>query len=154
MTAKDIIDAWMDELVETVPELADALPHKYASWSLEKLYAEAGERHIAIWFASDAAATASAGLVVVPSSTVVQTYAVVVWEAVADPERLMDDDAANLAWLRLEEAIRARFMVKANIRLGDASMRQTLYAGSSVPAHSTLRVMEVRFACTFDVVHT
>lgn len=144
MTWRAVVDAWVADITGNVDGMADVVVHPYAPWSLELLYVERNERHLAVWPEPDAEATT-------PFTTdggqmTEQDYVVVVWED-AGPEssRLIDDDAANGDWLDLAEAIRARFFVAANVRIGDPLIMRTRYMSGTFPAVANLRVMELRF---------
>lgn len=158
MSWTQVCDAWIDELVESVPGLEPpVIAHRYAPWSLEQLAASGTARHFAVWPMVDA--EGSEGFVSTPSARLSQTFEVLVWEGVPDAARLMDDDKADAAWLALQEAIRARFEHAANLvgptAIGqDGTIEQERYVGGSFPAHSHLRVMELRFAVFRQITFT
>lgn len=145
MSFTDVVDAWMGELTSSVPGLADVTPHRYASWSVEALQASKGERHLAIW--PEVEAEVTEGLTTDGSLLATQGFVVTVWEdASVESTRRFDDEVANAAWLALAEAIRARFMVRANLRLGDPLIMRTQYLGTTFDLVGMMRVMTLRLA--------
>lgn len=145
---ESVCDAWLTDLQTNVTGLdTTTVPadrtHQYAPWSVEAFYAEAGERHLAIWPEGEAEETApfltDGGLM---SN---QSYVIAVWEAADEQTRLQDDDTLNKAWLTLHEGIRARLMTLANIRLGSSTIKRTMYVGSSFETGNANRVMALRF---------
>jgi hypothetical protein len=155
VTWQGVIDAWVAELTANVPGLTEAKVHRYASWSVEALSAAAGERHLAVWPATEGQAETRGQLLTTPSSNLVQSYVVLVWEdATADSSRRMDDEAANLDWLELHEAIRARFMLIDNARLGDPKLTGTEYQGAEFGLESGKRILALGFQTERGVNHT
>jgi hypothetical protein len=156
MTWTEIVDAWVTELQNTVPGLADAVVHRYASWSVEALVAERGERHLAIW--PEAEAESLEGLTTGAgggSDLATQSYVVLAWEdASTEGGRLMDDDTANAAWLDLHEAIRARFLTSANLRLGSSAIMDTRYRAAAFDMVGLVRTMALRFTVRLPLTWT
>ncbi len=143
MTWRTICDAWIADITTNVPTMADVVVHRYAPWSLENLYAEVGERHLAVW--PEIEAETMEPFDTSGGQMVVQDFIAAVWEHVPDLERAQDDEEADGRWLDLHEAIRARFFVAANVRLGDPLIMRTRPVGGSFPVIGQRRVMEVRF---------
>lgn len=144
MTWGAVVDAWVEELTDSIPALDGVIVHLYASWSLEELFASTGERHLAVWPASEA--EVATGMTTQPADVAVQAYAVLVWEAAsAEGSRLKDNQEADLAWLELHEAIRARFYRTANLRLGDPNIVDTRYQGVVFDKVAGYRAMALRF---------
>lgn len=107
-----ITDYIVADLIDNVPELTDAIVHKYAPWSAESMSSMAGERHLAVW---PAGASETTAWLTSTAHELTQNYLVACWEdSSATGTRRMDDDTANLAWLDLENAVRARFYKTAN----------------------------------------
>ena len=139
-----VVDAWATDLTTNVTGLSTAVVHKYAPWSPEVLYAERGERHLAIWPSAEPEVTEP--LLVDGSVLAEQTYTVLVWEDTAgDAERLVENATDDATWLTLYEGIRARFFLTANNQLGSATIMATRYAGGSFSSSGHLRVMELSF---------
>lgn len=143
MTLRSICDAWISDITSNVPGMADVLTHRYAPWSLENLYAEAGERHLAVW--PEIEAETHQPFDTSGGQLAEQDFICGVWEHVPDLDRAQDDVDADGAWLDLYELIRARFFVTANVRLGDSSIMRTRAVGGSFPVIGSRRVMELRF---------
>jgi hypothetical protein len=153
-TWASICDAWIAELTD-IPELASLSEkdiHRYSPWSLEQLAATGTELHLAVWPATDAESTS--GFVALPSSMLTQTFAVMIWQGVRDSDRLRDDEAGNAAWLSLHEAVRLRFLTRANVRLGGNDIMVTRYEAGAFPAHAGLRVMAITFSVQVPVMHS
>jgi hypothetical protein len=154
MSWRSIVDAWVTELVSNVPELAPpTIVHRYAPWSVENLALQANERHLAIWPTSEPEVVV--GYVASPPSDLAtQTFAVLVWEdASAESTRAQDDDAANLAWLELHEAIRYRLYLLANLHLGDAEIMDTHYAGAGFDMGAGVRSMVLTFRVRVPIAY-
>lgn len=150
-----ICDAWMTELTTHVAGLADAKQHLYAPWSPEALYAETGERHIAVWPQGDPELVQGLVAGSPPADLATQSFAILAWEdASVDSSRRQDDDTANAAWIALYEAIRARLYVQANARLGDAQIMDTHYRGGVLDAQDTKRVLSLRFEVRIPISFT
>lgn len=155
MTFKSICDAWMTELTTNVAGLTTAKQHLYAPWSPEALYAEAGERHVAVWPQGDPEVVQGLVAGTLPAELATQSFAILCWEdAGADLVRRQDDDTANAAWLALYEAIRARLYVQANARLGDAQIMDTHYRGGVLDSSDTKRVLSLRFEVRVPIAFT
>lgn len=153
MTWTAIDDAWVTELTTNVAGLTSAIVHKHASWSVEALTAERGERHLAIWPEDEAESLE--GLTTGPADLATQNFVVLVWEdASTESGRLMDDDTANAAWLDLHEAIRARFLTTANIRLGSSAIMDTRYRGAAFDMVGLVRTMAMRFTVRLPLTWT
>jgi hypothetical protein len=150
MTMATICDAWMTELTTNVTGLQVAtIPtenqHKYASWSVEKLATQQGGRHVAVYPNADAESAEAFTVGSLPGDYDTQRYTVLVWEdASADAVQLVDNDAANAAWLALYEAVKARFRVQANTALGEAGA-YTRYVGGSFDLSGMARVITISF---------
>ncbi len=148
-----IVDAWVTELVANVSGLSTAIQHKYAPWSPEQLFAQAGERHLAVWPESEPEAVE--GLTVTGDDLATQLYVVLVWEeAAATDGRLQEDDTADLAWLTLAEAIRARFYLSANRALGSNQIMDTRYRGLSFGRPGDMRSMQLVFRVRIPHLYT
>jgi hypothetical protein len=148
-----VVDAWATELTTNVTGLNSAIVHKYASWSVEALVAERGERHLAVWPESEAEAVE--GLTTAPSDLATQSYVVLVWEdASTEGGRLQDDETADAAWLDLHEAIRARFLRTANVRLGSSAIMDTRYRGAAFDMVGLVRTIALRFTVRLPLSYT
>jgi hypothetical protein len=122
------------DLAAQVSGLSAATQHLYVPWSPEELAAMSGERHLAVWPVTEAE---TAEPFVTNGQLLRQTYAVLVWEnAGDDPGRLRTDVPANKGFLDLAEAVRDRFFLKANIRIGGAD--DVRYTGTSFPEQVSL----------------
>jgi hypothetical protein len=156
MTWASICNAWYTELTNSVPELADAIPHLYAPWSVERLVAELDERHIAIW--PEAEPDAMQNLTTGPLGPVQmanENFVIAVWEdARVESIRRIDDEQANLAWLALHEAIRARLTSSANNQLGDTQISSTRYQGCAFGIEAMCRTLAVRFQVKIPLSYT
>jgi len=110
-------DAWADELANNVPGLAQARVHKYMPWDPEALAAANGERHFAIWPEGGVEHTTPG--FVTNGVLLQQSYVILVWEGAQDESgRLVFDERATKEFLDLENDVRARFFLNANIRRG------------------------------------
>ena len=143
MSLRSVCDAWVDDITSNVPGMADVIVHRYAPWSLENLYAESGERHLAVW--PEIEAETHQPFDTSGGQMAEQDFICGVWEHVPDLDRAQDDEEADGAWLDLFELIRARFFVTANVRLGDSNIMRTRAVGGSFPVIGSRRVMELRF---------
>jgi hypothetical protein len=143
MSIRSICDAWIADITANVPGMSDVVTHRYAPWSLENLYADAGERHLAIW--PEIELETMQPFDTSGGQLAEQDFICGVWEHVPEVARASDDEAADGAWLDLYELIRARFFVTANIRLGDDFIMRTRFVGGSFPIAGQRRVMEQRF---------
>jgi hypothetical protein len=130
-----LCDAVIDDLTTEVPELRDALIHRYAPWDPEQLMAEAGERHLAVWPAAEAA-DASTRVVTGPGGDMLeQLYRVAYWEHAGDEaSRGIADTEAAADLLNLAEKVRARFYDIDNVFL--AGSEDLHYLGTSLPERS------------------
>ena len=140
-TIKAVCDAlWLD-IQTSVAALTDAHEHLYAAWSYEKLFAQAGERHISVHILTDTSSPLSTD-----AHELTQTYEVLCWEDASDDgSRRMDDVDANLAWLELFEAVRARLYIEGNQTLGGTSgVELCWYKGAQFAGSASLRVFSVQ----------
>lgn len=147
MTWKSVCDAWVDDITANVDGMAEVTVHRYAPWSVEAFFASTGDRHLAIWPEFDAETTEP--LTTAGGRIFEQRFLLAIWEdASEESARRIDDEAANAAWLELQEAVVARFFVAANVRLGmvaaDNPVDTQYLAGSFEPA-STKRIMRLNF---------
>ena len=141
---EDIVDAWVTDLTGNITGLHDAVTHSYAPWSGELMYAERGERHLAVFPTAEPEVVE--GLLTDGSMLAAQTYTILVWEDTGgDQERLVEDPTADVAWLELYRAIRDRLFLRSNIRLGSTEIMDTRYNGGSFDRSGHLRAMELRF---------
>lgn len=143
MSWRSVVDAWVDDITGNVAGMSDVIVHRYAPWSLENLNTNAGERHLAVWPEDEAESMEA--LVTGGGQLANQDYLVTVWEDAEAAMRLIDNEEANAEWLDLHEAIRARFFVAGNIRLGNTEIMRTRVISGRFPAVAGLRVMELRF---------
>jgi hypothetical protein len=144
LTWTAVVDAWVEELTTSVQGLADVVVHRYASWSVEALVAERGERHLAIW--PEAEGEAAEGYLSDGSLLSTQRFVVLVWEdSSTEQGRLQDNESADAAWLDLHEQIRARFLKGSNVRLGSTSLMDTRYRESAFDRVGLVRTMALRF---------
>lgn len=142
MSFVSVCDAWMTELA-AVSGLTTAVQHKYAPWSVEALYVEAGERHLAIWPEGDPESRRQ--MTTDGADEITSSYVVTVWEdAATDSTKLKDDDAANVAWLALYEAVQSRFYVLANLALGETGS-DVHYEGGAFGLTGGTRFFSIRF---------
>lgn len=142
---EDVIDAWVSELTSNVSGLSTAITHKYAPWSTEFLYAERGERHLAVWPNGEPEVVDN--LLVDGSTLAEQSYTIAVWEDTGgDAERFVENPTADKAWLALYRGIRDRLYVTANNQLGSSEIMATRYRGGAFDRSGHLRAMEIRFA--------
>ncbi len=152
MTWTSVCQAWADELKLTVPALNDAIVHLYAPYSVESLETSTTERHLAVW--PEGEAESAIPFTTSPADLLEQSYVVLVWEdASEEATRRRDDEQANADWLDLHEAIRARFLTKNNIRLGDPNIMDTRYQGASLEMIGARRVIAVRFRVRLPFVY-
>jgi hypothetical protein len=138
-----ICDAIVDDLTTQVPELRDALIHRYAPWDPEQQKAEVGQRHLAVWPAAEAADEATPVVTGPGGDMFLQLYRVAYWEHAGDePSRGIVDEEAAADMLDLLEKIRARFYDIENVFLGGTDY--TRYIGASLPERSgTVRWFQV-----------
>jgi hypothetical protein len=149
----EVCDAWIDELMLQVPALQEAIPHRYAPWSTEALFAAPGERHLAVW--PEGEAETATPFTTSPADLMEQSYAVLVWEdASTETQRRFDDESANADWLKIHEAIRARFHRMDNVRLGDANIMDTRYVGASFDLIGGRRVLAIRFRVRLPITYS
>jgi hypothetical protein len=140
-----VVDAWVTELQTNVTGLDSALipalrVHRYAPWSPEQFDGERGERHLAVYPQTESEAVEP--LLTDGTKLAFQTYTILVWEDASDEvTRGYDDDTANLAWLTLYEAIRARLFELDNIALGSSEIMDTAYAGGEFGVSGPYRYM-------------
>lgn len=137
------IDALLDDLVTQVPALRDATLHRYGSWDPEELVAEGSEHHLALWPAGEVAEEASALVTGPAGDLLLQTYDLLYWESAGDESSrgVLDEDAAA-SLLDLQNQIRARFYIAANLRLGGSA--QVRYAGTRLMTRSsTVRWIQI-----------
>ena len=139
-TIPAVCDYILTDLQTHVSDLTDATAHLYVPWSLETLTATRGQRHISVHInAEDVTEFSTNG------RTLLQHYEVLVWEdASAEGAKRQDDDAKDLAWLELFEAVRARFFVIANWTLGStATIQSSRYVQASFAGTANVRVMSL-----------
>lgn len=147
----DIVDAWVEKLQTTVPELVDAKTHGYASWSLEALSALVNERHLAVWPQAEPEVVAGYLAGSPPADLSTQTFSILVWEDASEESvRRMDNEQANLDWLDLHEAIRDQLYDLNNQHLGDPLASNIRYKGAAFDVAGAMRVMQIQF--TTEVV--
>lgn len=140
----DVCDAWASELRLSIPELDQAVYHLYGSWNPELMYAEAGERHVAVF--PNGEPEVAEGLTVTGDDLAAQTYTILVWEDTSgDAERLVENPDIDQDWLELYEAIRDRFYLSTNGKLGSSDIMATRYIGGSFDRSGQIRAMELRF---------
>jgi hypothetical protein len=134
-TLTGVCDAICDELTNNVPELRDALVHRYAPYDPEQLMAEVGDRHLAVFPAAEAT-DESFPLVTAPGGDLLQQlYRITYWESAGDESsRGYADQEAAGELLTLLEKVRARFYIVANLRLGGTDSMQ--YVGAGLPERS------------------
>jgi hypothetical protein len=129
----DFCDAWVSELTNNVAGLTSAVTHKYSPWDPEALAAANGERHLAIW--PEGGTEHETPGFVTNGFILRQSYLVLVWEGAQDEAgRLVLDEAATKDFLDLENAVRARFFLKANVRRG--SVDEVRAGGVQLPQPS------------------
>lgn len=146
MTMQGVVDAWMTDLltVSGLTTIPAKCQHKYAPWSQDQLVAGTNERHIAIWPEGDPDARRQA--TTDGADEITTSYVVTVWEeAASEATGLYDDDAANIAWLALYEAVRARFYVLANLAIGETGS-DVHYEGGAFGMQGAVRFFSVRFS--------
>lgn len=94
--------------------------HQLSPWDPEKLVAAAGERHLAVWPAGEPEVLEA---LATGAHELHQSYVVLVWEDASQTlERQQADDTADAAFLSLHNAVRGRFYLYANERLGGAAI--------------------------------
>lgn len=128
--------------------LATANQHLYASWSMQDLYANVGERHLAIWPNGENPEANQPYTIGNPASDLpVASYMIAAWEDASNSTvRAQDDTPANLAWLQLYEATRSRLRVQANTNLGEVSTSgYTRYEGGQLGLANSLRFFHISF---------
>jgi hypothetical protein len=127
-----LCDAVIDDLTTEVPELRDALVHRYAPYDPEQQLAEPGERHLAVWPAAEAADAAEPLVTGPGGDMLVQQYRVTYWEHAGDESsRGIADTEAAADLLNLIEKVRARFYDIGNVFIGGSD--HTRYLGTSLP---------------------
>jgi hypothetical protein len=139
---RGVVDAILADLTTNVRELEGVLPHRYGGWSPERLLADAGERHLAVWPDVDAPDTARP-LTTDGGKELVQLYQIVYWEDAGDEASrgVLDEEAAG-DLLDLTEAVRARFFRRANVFLGGVDLLE--YVGASTANRSgTVRWFQI-----------
>lgn len=146
MTFESVCRAWAKELSDHVTGLEDAVQHLFGSWSRELLVVAAAERHLAVYPNGEPEVAVPFITGTPAADQITQRYTILVWEdAAAETARAYDDDEANLAWLQLYEAIKARLYVQASSALG-LSDGYTRYAGGSFDMRATVRVIQINFS--------
>ena len=141
MTWRDICDAWSEDLALNVPELAGARRHLYAPVSVEALFAEGEERHVAVW--PEAEAESSEGFVTTPGVLLRRQFVITVWESASNEStRRIDDEERAAAWLELQEAIVDRILRRDAIQMGGVD--STSYAGTQFGLAAGVRFIELR----------
>lgn len=146
-----VVDAIVSELTATVPALAAAKIHRYTPWDPEELVADRS-KHLAVW--PEGETTEEAAPMTYGSRQVRQGYVVLCWEpSGAESARGKRDEAAALVWLDLQNAVRARFHVKANMTLGGSMMLR--YISTRLPERSgQVRWFELRLIADRELLTT
>jgi hypothetical protein len=128
---KATTDAIVLELVASVPDLAGAVTHKYAPWSVEELYAGNDERHLAVWPSAEGQRRESLST---DAHEIVTQFTVTVWEDSSEEgSRRKDDATANAAWLDLYEAVRNVFYETPNQTIGAGNTSLVWFSDSQFP---------------------
>jgi len=146
-------DAVLVDLEENVPGMRGVLPHRYMPWDPEKLVADGGERHLAVWPAAEATDESQ------PQTTdggamLVQLYRILYWEDAGDESpRGIGDQGAAADLLELIEAVRARFYLRSNFFIGGTEY--TTYVGTSLPDRSsTVRWFQISVRARYSITPT
>lgn len=144
--ASDLVDAWVSQLVSSVPTLADAIIHDNGvPWDPEQFYTDRDELHLAIWPTIDAL---ERQVLSNDAHELSHRMALTVWQdAGEEGGRRIGDRAASRAFLDLHDAILARFYVQSNQWIG--SSERTWYERTTYPdAIGTVRWFRIDFAAT------
>lgn len=156
MSWEGICQGWADDLVREVPLPASSRIHLYAPWSPELFHAAVGETHVAVFPLGDgmeSVAPLATGML--PTDLITTLFEADVWVgAAAEDSRLVEDQAADLAWLQLAQDVRARFYVQANGRIGEPHAMDTRYRGSRVGTINGCRFLSVSFAVRWSLAFT
>lgn len=146
-------DAVLVDLEENVPALRGVLPHRYGPWDPEKLTADGGERHIAVWPAAEAA-DESAPQTTDGGAMLIQLYRILYWEDAGDeaPRGIIHEESAK-DLLELIEAVRGRFYLRSNFFIGGTEY--TTYVGTSLPDRSsTVRWFQITVRARYSITPT
>lgn len=144
-TVQDIVDAVVADLTGNVDALREASVHRYAPWNPEELFANVGDRHLAVWPVADQ--VEQRNVLTSDAHELNQVYVILIWENASDAQsRRVADEAADLAFIEMWEAVRDRFYEESNQWLGGTE--RTWYTGSRwADASGTNRWVLVEFAC-------
>ena len=135
LIGREVCDAIVDDLLNNVSALRGALPHKYSPYDPEELTSSAGERHLSVYPVASTAQTAEPHITGPRGDLLTEVYRVVYWEDAGDESaRGISDEQATYDLLELAQAVRDRFYVNANYRLGGT--RETRYVGTALPERS------------------
>lgn len=145
MSLRGVCDAWLADITGNVTELATATQHRYAAWSFEMLGDASSGRHIAIFPEPTRSEVVPFTVGSLPSDLETNAFRGVIWEgALAEATRLVDDEAANGAWLDLYEAVKARLRVLAKTSQGTTG-GYTRYHDWNAGVTGTVRFMQFGF---------
>jgi hypothetical protein len=152
MSLRSVCEAWAADLRSNVAELSSAEVHLYSPQSVEKLKAELGTIHLAVW--PEPSPQKIVSLDTGPTDEVTTAYTILVWEpAELDVSRFVDDQDADGAWLDLTERVLGRLRVKANVAAGETS-GYTRPAGIGWQLSGSMRVIAVSFTVRAAVSYT
>jgi len=119
--------------------------HLYSPVSVERVVADSGERHLAIWPEADPQVVH--GATTDGSDEITTSYQVMVWQDAAEEmTRSFDDPAVEITWLALYEAIQARLYIRANLAIGEAGSDVRYEGGVPDARQGGNRIMAVRFS--------
>jgi hypothetical protein len=129
-------DAVMTELVTnvtTLSTLGTALQqHKLAPWDPEALAADLGKPHLAVWPIGEEPELATP-FTADGGAQIEQRYRVLYWEHIGEEgAQGIQNPVRSAALLTLHNAVRARFFLKANVRLGGTAW--TRYLATQFPS--------------------
>ena len=139
-TVQAICDYIYNDLATNVGGITDAKKHLYVPWSRDTRSAKQGARHISVHINTEE----------VPEFTtqareLLEHVEVLVWEDAVDTgARRTDDNAADLAFIQLWEAIRARFFSFTTWTLGNMALVESCrYMGTQFSTDASTRAMSL-----------
>jgi len=136
-TTVDAIIADLQANVAAIGTIPAANVHRYEPWDPQEMQASPGDgNHLAVWPAIEGAESGSPFTTAPGGSELEQRFAVSYWEHIGTEGGAgVRDEVASAALFTLQNAVRARFFIVANLQIGGAD--QVRYLGTTFPSKAT-----------------
>lgn len=105
----DLCDNILDELVSTVPGLANVSLHRYVPFSVENLIADGG-KHLAVWVAPEEQGQEQTFALATMTSIVRFSLVISYWEPSDEADNLLVDERRAAELMGMKDDCRARLM--------------------------------------------